>query len=130
MRILVSSVLGILLGCGHAESPPPAPEAGPRVPAIVVARAEPLPPLARELLAPRMHRNRDHLEALHASVMSVDYDGVRAAARAILAEPKLSRPVVDEPTLNDEIPERFFELQDRMVLATRALEVAAEARDA
>lgn len=56
-RLLAMTAIVAALGCGHPDGTLP-PEVGPRVPAIVVERAEPLPPLARELLSPRMHRNR------------------------------------------------------------------------
>lgn len=117
-----SAILLLLLaGCGTTTTPPPP---GDRVESSI-------PRIAGIVLEPRMRRHADELAELRGAVRARDFPRVVAAARAILAEPRMARPSpAVGPTLNDELPARFFELQDRLVEATREVAAAAEARDA
>jgi len=120
----------LLAGCASRDPAPPPAAPPPFDSGIVVARREPLPPLVAELLEPRMRRHADQLLALQAAVISVDHPRVEEAAKALLAEPRLSRPsAAAGETLNDAIPPEFFDLQDQLVSAAHALEIAARARD-
>jgi cytochrome c556 len=112
------SLFAILAACSPAMAPP------------ADRAAEPMPRIAGIVLEPRMQRHADELADLRAAVSTVDFPRATAAARAILAEPRLARPSPQAgQTLNDELPSRFFALQDRMIEATREVEAAAGARD-
>jgi hypothetical protein len=89
-----------------------------------------MPRIAGIVLEPRMRHHADELARLRTAVHTGDFPRAAAAARTILAQPRLARPSpAAGPTLNDELPARFFVLQDRMITATRAVEAAADACD-
>jgi hypothetical protein len=112
------SLVAVVAACSPAASPP------------VDRPAEPMPRLAGVVLEPRMERHADELAALRAAVSAVDFPRAAVAARTILAEPRLARPSPQAGiTLNDELPARFFALQDQLIEATREVEAAAEASD-
>jgi hypothetical protein len=109
-------VLVLAASCCRSAPPPPA----ERV-------ASPIPALGGIVLEPRMRRHADELAELRRAVYARDFPRAAAAARTILAEPRLARPSpAAGPTLNDEFPARFFELQDRMLDATREIATAAD----
>lgn len=128
MRIATLAVLAITVACAggdearRAEPPPP--------PRRALVRREPLPELARELLKKRMGRHGKDLERLTAAAVALDYDDAAASADAIAHEPRISRPEAMLDTANSLFPERFFELQDVLLVEAAALGAAARARDA
>jgi hypothetical protein len=90
----------------------------------------PLPWLAGELLTPLMRLHADDLALMRDAIECGDHEGTAAAARSLLAEPRLSRPVEGMPdTVNEALPGEFYDLQDRMLGAARAIERAATGHD-
>jgi hypothetical protein len=97
---------------------------------IVTARGDPLPALAGELLEPLMRLHADDLAMIRHAIAGGDHDQLALAAHALIAKPRLARATPTMPdTINAELPEQFFVLQDRMLEAGRRLETAATSRD-
>jgi hypothetical protein len=86
-----------------------------------------MPSEAKEMLSSRMERHGEEMMLLLVSVMTLHHDDTELLAEQVAAEPRLGRPNPGEKgTLNALMPERFFGLQDQLVV--RAHEVAAAAR--
>jgi len=126
----LATLFVLLLGCGSSCPEPVAAPAPGHAPAPVERPEGRLPRLAGIVLEPRMHRHAEELAALSLVVRAGDFAAVAEAAAAILAEPRLARPSpAAGATLNDELPARFFALQDDLIGAARAVEAAAAAHD-
>lgn len=82
---------------------------------------------ARAMLAQKMESHGLGLMRLVADVVLLSYADVETAAHEIADQPGLARPRPDAPdTLNDQLPTRFFDLQDQ--LRTRASVLADAAK--
>lgn len=89
-----------------------------------------LPEPARDLLWERMQGHGTDMTLLLWAVLFLDYEGAAELSRAILSEPRFSRPIgPEDPTLNSLLPEEFFQLQDELaVRAKKMAEVAGAVR--
>lgn len=133
-RVMITLVLvAAVSGCAKNSTQE---GAKPEVPAAAarerprLERDEPLPELARDLLRKNMMEHGDDMEALLWAALMLDHPSTEAIARQILAEPRMSRPTpAAGETLNDWLPERFFELQDRMYESAEELQRAAARKD-
>lgn len=128
MRALLAAVAAISLAACQPGRPV---ESRPRHEIVLeTEEGRPLPWLAGELLTPLMRLHVDDLALMRAAIAGGDHEGAAAAARSLLAEPRLSRPVEGVPdTVNESLPAEFYDLQDRMLGAARAIERAATAHD-
>jgi hypothetical protein len=92
-------------------------------------RTDPLSRLAREYLHTRMARHDQDMQALVTAVVRLDRALIREVTARIVSEPRLARPGVgsgDDDTLNNQLPPRFFTLQDDLRLRARRLSEATE----
>ncbi|MCK6544524.1 hypothetical protein L6R52_01515 [Myxococcota bacterium] len=81
-----------------------------------------LPEPIRELIWSRMQGHGTDMTLLLWAVLFLDYEGAGELARAIVAEPRFSRPIgPDDPTLNGMLPPEFFTLQDELVEKAKIL---------
>ncbi len=93
-------------------------------------RDEPLPELARDLLRMHMIEHGDSMESLLWSALMLDHETTQTVTEHLLGQPRMSRPsAAAGETLNDWLPPRFFDLQDQMYDAAKALQQAARAKD-
>ena len=88
-----------------------------------------LPGPARSAVHTQMRAHADGMRALVSAVTLLDYPGVAAATKRLLAEPRIARPVSGSAEeLNASLPPRFFELQDELARDLEQLQHAAAAR--
>ena len=89
-----------------------------------------LSPTARNVLDKRMQRHSRDLIPLVRTVVMLDYDRTAKLADSIVEDSMLARPLTgDASELNNQLPERFFTLQDELRSSARALGEAARHRD-
>lgn len=89
------------------------------------------PPTARALLSDRMQHHGQAMSDIVWSVLFLDYDAAADIAEEIASEPQLARPVRREAgELNSLLPERFFALQEELVLRAKTLARVARTEDA
>lgn len=92
---------------------------------------ERLPATARDLLHQRMQRHGDAMNGLVWSVVLLNYDLAAARAQEIADEPRLARPLQqDASELNSQLPEGFFEAQDKLAREAKEVATVARRRDA
>jgi len=139
--MLPLTLAALLLGIGCTD---PAPPATPRpISGTPLLRAtseavltaapgtmDPLPPLVRKALRDKMARHGDDTTTLLHTTLRLDYPNTDKVITAMLEEGSLARPVPGDPSLvNASVPERFFDMQDEMHVAARALRDAARKND-
>ena len=77
-----------------------------------------------------MSRHAQHAAALTLSVALGDYEGTSSHVSELLAEPMPAPPSSQEPSaLNQQLPTKLFELNERFRTALGKLQGAARARD-
>lgn len=83
---------------------------------------------ARALLSRRMENHGFEMTNLMWATLLLDRPAAADISQAILAEPRLARPISrDSSELNTRLPASFFDLQDALVVAAKGLaEVAAQ----
>lgn len=92
---------------------------------------EPLPAVARQLLATRMVSHGHDMGDLVSAIMILDYDRIRARARGIAGDVDFARPLTHDATeLNAALPAKFFLYQDALRTQTALLADAAARQSA
>jgi len=120
-----SKILAAAIGVGLMFGAPSLP-AAPATPATPAPARHELNPLARDLIAPRMHRHGEAIQELVLTVTLLRHDRTRELALQIAAEPRLVKlPGAGASELESTIPDSFFQLQDKA--RTQALALAAQA---
>jgi cytochrome c556 len=89
-----------------------------------------LSPTARQIIDKRMQRHSRDLIPLVRSVVMLDYDRTAKLADSIVEDTMLARPLTgDASELNNQLPEKFFTLQDDLRTQARTLSDAAKRHD-
>jgi hypothetical protein len=122
---LHAKILAVALGAGLTFTAPALPPAR-AAPATPAPGRQPLNPLARDLITPRMSRHGGEIQELAASVTMLRHDRTRELALRIASEPRLVKlPGAGANELESTIPDSFFTLQDQA--RAKALALAAQA---
>lgn len=91
---------------------------------------EALSPMAMSTLKAGMASHARDMDRLVSAIMILDYPDITARAKGIADDVNLSRPLSNDASeLNASLPEKFFERQDDLKTAARALSGAASALD-
>jgi hypothetical protein len=91
---------------------------------------EGLPPMARDMLAPRMKDHAVDMDSLVNAVIRLDRRTTASVAEKLANDDRLARPVgKDDATLNSIVPPKFFELQDQLRVSARELAEVARGHD-
>lgn len=124
LPVVFASGIGGKSGVGmtKAQSPPP-----PRTP----RGKDVLSPVARGIVSTRMEQHAQSMTDLLWAVVFLENTEAAAIADGIAEEPRIARPTnqSSKTELSQTIPERFFELQDRLHDDARALSKAARSGD-
>lgn len=109
-------------GVTKAQSPPP-----PRTP----RGKDVLSPVARGLVSTRMEQHAQDMTDLLWAVVFLENTEAAAIADGIAEQPRIARPTKQSARddVNQTIPDRFFQLQDRLHDDARALSKAAKGGD-
>lgn len=122
----VGAIVGLAIGTFVWVGPARRVEASPHLPP-----ATRLSESARAALATQMRAHAGGMTELTSAVTVLDYDAVAAAARRLLGEPRVARPLSnDAGELNSQLPARFFALQDQLRTDLGQVADAASARSA
>ncbi len=95
-----------------------------------LAAQEDLPHAVRPATKAAMSRHGEHASALTVSIALGSYDQTLEHVDALLSEPRPATPPPgDTSTLNELLPARYFELDDRFRSALQRLKRAAQDHD-
>ncbi|MDB4991197.1 MAG: uncharacterized protein JWN04_6375, partial [Myxococcaceae bacterium] len=138
IRCIVASAL-CLFGCATASklnsaAPQPPPSLSVVIPSLAnipdLRPRDDLPREVREVLDARMQRHGEQMTDLMVYVVLLQYEVVRVLAAELAKEPRLGRPARGESgTVSALLPEKFFQQQDALLEASRALSRAATEHD-
>lgn len=121
--VALLTLLAVPVGADDKKPVKPAPkkdESG-------LAKPDYLSDLARQILRRRMERHGRDVHQLTTAVLLLRRDTAHTLAQAIVAEPRIVRPLPDaRDELNSALPERFFVLQDELRDRAKSLAEAAK----